>query len=283
MTDKKWLFLALVFGASVLVVSRCNEQSKAAIKAEEHFEAEEHRAEDKHKLAQQMSWGYPELPAVLPELGSPPSVMTDLAPIGLMPDGTRDVGVRIFDLIDRHPIEEVRLGYRARNQLHLQLVERSGFYAMAARSEWGHTPRVDLLVVDPKMIDDIDTPEEIRDTWLVLYHEYQHFKRFDSMPPEVDRVVSSDPASIVNRQDRELACVDIWQAEFEAYTLECQLANRWGGSQLLGQFCLMVEEPATFKRALFVMLSNSPMIQARPHCLPYWAREAGHPYWEAYK
>lgn len=283
MTDKHWLMATIGFGSLVLLVPHMKELSGR--ESDDSIAERELSEVRRIKRAQQQSWGYPELPTMLPKLGTLPPMPATLASVVVGPDGSLDVIPKLRDLLKSHPVDEIRLGSsRGLGELYFNMVDIAGMSALAGRSAWiPGTSRATVLSINPNTIAGVDTPEEIRDIWLVLYHEWQHLESYDTISPELDRLISSHPTQIVTAKDRQTYCVTTWEGELEAYTLECRLANQWGGTEFLGSLCQMVEDPPRFKQALFVILGNSPQFNDRPYCMQYLAREAGHPHWEAYK
>lgn len=113
--------------------------------------------------------------------------------------------------------------------------------------------------------------------WLMLVHEFQHYKQWarEGMPHAKN--FNAEPA-------------DIWSNEREAFMAGCRAAIRWGvrsiHKDMLGDMCYAIDNPKAFDQQVFKHSFEGPSISEtfiyKAHMFEI-AKLAGHPYPEAYR
>ena len=268
-------------------------------KAEEHalaFAAAEtaktQEAEEQRKALLRSVFAVGPLPPK-PKLGTPPT-LPPIPPVNVRPDGKRDIKERIRYLVQQNPIDEIRGEMNELiddGALLLNLEVDNGLIAAFTyvpigmiRVQSGSIPQGTMALpafsMSPAALEKIESPTDALRAMIVVYHEFQHYRQWESSTEEVrlyflpKRVGSTNTAS---------QCAHVWESELDAYAKECSQALAWGITDSASDLCLRSEDPVDFRRTLFVMLGRGPQGQHAPECLAPWAKLAGHPHPEAYE
>lgn len=135
-----------------------------------------------------------------------------------------------------------------------------------------------VMAIDPKKLAELDTAEEALAMQLVLYHETLHYLDWLKADEKHRRYFAPTDTKLMTDEH----CAHYWRSEHDAYWEECHLAVSWGTYEPMSDLCKRIGDPVEFNKAMFVIYGKT---QAGQHgrCLPVWAKEAGHPHWEAYK
>lgn len=128
-----------------------------------------------------------------------------------------------------------------------------------------------------------NTPKDVARAMLAFYHEFVHYKDWDTSRG-IDREIYSsvNPKTGESRGLSPEGCYALFEAEIRAYTAECEVGEELGiaGSN---RFCAYALDERTLRHILFneiVMKYPDPM---RGYCAPYLADAAGHPNPDAYR
>lgn len=230
-----------------------------------------------HEL--QTSWAVGSLPPE-PVLGNDMPTFPTLPPLSANPSN-EELMRRLEVLVRGHPAELVRRDLsRAIGSGLIQVSFEDQDNKMAT---FAHLPSRDggaastLLVVGRAHLIALDTPQSVVDMELALYHEAIHLVQWrDGSDVERDYFVPT-PADQMTPEH----CGYKFRIEREAYWAECQMGISWGTYGHLEDLCRRVTDRVEFNKALFVGLAQTEAGR-RGSCFPWWAKEAGHPYWEAY-
>lgn len=224
-------------------------------------------------------WPLVALPA-LPLLGTRPVVpFGDQLPL--------DHQARLRVLVEQHPHPDVSQG------LNGVIVNKNIVYQIYAHldaplTQFGLYPTtviaqldgpltgldwIPVLTINPDMLEQLATPEQVLQAMLVLYHEYKHYKQWLKQPTDSTFRATQQPDQLTAAE-----CRTFWQNEVQAYAAECYLALSWGFPRAFDDLCPRSVDPAAFRQYMFFSLS-----ELVPACAAVFAELAGHPHPEAFK
>jgi hypothetical protein len=275
---------------------------------EDQKEQAEHAASVKHKaevakeaarLEALKPWApLPEPP--MPIIGTLPETPT-LDPLGftmsnngsgLTPGSPENIALRLRlkRLVETHPRTEINSVFNKRvltGELMLNFETQQGEFAafmllprnqIGAMQKEDRRPLVPMFTMSLLNLANTDTPEEIREAWLVLFHENWHYEQYLSAPAD-EKALFVSKKKRFDEQIPKSECDHQWKVERDAYTQECRLALEWGMPDVWNGVCRRVDDDAAFNQALFNWFVQSSPVQA---CFQAWGTLAGHPHPEAY-
>lgn len=285
----KLIVIAFVTGCTVLLLTtNYYRNTKAQIESNNHRSQTpqvEYRADPRAWPLTFKEFPWPSNPNVdVPELPKAIPITYD----GNNPIFASDVMMeRLRILIQGHPAQEIREDLNRlieTNEIIFNFQIPSPKLLAAFRVfnpediAWSQTKtkaQQPALIVRPTWLAGIDassTPE----AWLVIYHEFQHYKQWAR--GEWTDISSQRTTPFTPDECRQV----YWEAEIEAYTAECKLAQDLG-IHFLPALCPFINEEADFHHAFFLNMSNVLSNKQERSCLPFLAQEAGHPHPEAWR
>ncbi|MFA6522333.1 MAG: hypothetical protein WCT24_01925 [Patescibacteria group bacterium] len=294
--DHKCAILVALFGtliASLLGWGQYREYLDGVATEQRDAEIAAYRAEKVEQARLREAWGVIDKPNPLPQIGNPPNFSSDLPPVEIMPDGSKEIGERLRFLVDQNPNEWARLFGKdiEAGKLLVNFQVGTGFIGQFAYYPrdmiMAGAPSSDAqgfptLVVDPVMIEKMASQQEVLGAMLVIEHEFIHYQQWMNANPDVK--ADFQP----KRQGQKLftaSCERLWAHEREAYLAECKDALAWGVPEAnTGDMCYFVgNEDRGFDRYLFALMKEGMLNSSTATCVASWAKLAGHPRWELYK
>jgi len=263
--------------------------------------AKQRAADDAHKLeqekAERMAWPMAVAPRRIENANPPtvpvlPAVKYVRGPDGKMHMEGNSLSERLRVMVQQHSVEEIRADLNRlveageitiNFQVEDHLSARMDFLPRDM-IEWSEqkiegSGLVPTLRINPNWLAGLDTPEEVVEGQLVIYHEFQHYKDYTNSTGEERRVLEAYFARDSSMPQAEV-CRTMWHRESSAYAAECRIANAWGAT-MFGEFCLHVDAP-TWNQAMFHALYRGHDQAMIDMCAHTWAVEAGHPYPEEF-
>ena len=240
-------------------------------------------------------WPMPQPPSHAPHPGSLPSVQ-------VLPEVVRDnrypefrgwepssLQLCLKALVQQHPRADIRveldrlirtgvitLNFQTQDGISalFQVVQKK--YVSEHSPGTPDKPEYLVLSVSPDWLASLKTTDEVLEGFLVIYHEYQHYKQWthgDAMMQMIAKAQEDPELRAKIGLTQEMACKDMWDKETAAYAAECRLANSWNFSHM-SLLCESVDTPV-WTHAVFTGLASREPYSL--YCQRTFAELAGHP------
>jgi hypothetical protein len=173
-------------------------------------------------------------------------------------------GSALRNLIESHPSVEVSHDL---DSLIINKVIWLAFQPLAEINAYGQNAiasfalvRVDekkivpVLMIDPETLMDPYAPVEYQQ--LVIFHEYQHYKQWQTKKYPERLFMAWGPTEVLTRAE----AIGFYQSEVEAYEAECELAGflDWGRYMPI---CLPMQDQVSFRLSIAHALMADPKMK----------------------